>query len=245
MSLKNSIIYFMLGYYLKHKEIGNYINESNIDNKSQIDLNEIISISRKIFEKIDEQNIKNKKGKEVLQKYDIYYIVANSDIFYLAVLNKNFEGDEDEIFELFEDIEYQGIKKLTDKNGELSKIGKQNLKFCIEQSNRHKIIDNNSILNFFRMNNDKEQNTNTISLLSTQINDIQNDVKDGMKKLLTNVDDMDNLDKKSEKIKDSSIEFHNDTKILHKRMRCRRISILICLILTIVIIILSIIFFRK
>ena len=87
----------MLGYYLKHKEIGNYINESNIDNKSQIDLNEIISISRKIFEKIDEQNIKNKKGKEVLQKYDIYYIVANSDIFYLAVLNKNFEGDEDEM----------------------------------------------------------------------------------------------------------------------------------------------------
>ena len=245
MSLKNSIIYFMLGYYLKHKEIGNYINESNIDNKSQIDLNEIISISRKIFEKIDEQNIKNKKGKEVLQKYDIYYIVANSDIFYLAVLNKNFEGDEDEIFELFEDIEYQGIKKLTDKNGELSKIGKQNLKFCIEQSNRHKIIDNNSILNFFRMNNDKEQNTNTISLLSTQINDIQNDVKDGMKKLLTNVDDMDNLDKKSEKIKDSSIEFHNDTKILQRRMRCRRISILVCLILTIVIIILSIIFFRK
>ena len=239
MSLKNSLIYFMLGNSLRHKEIGNYINESNIDNKSQIDLNEIISISRNIFEKIDEQNIKNKKGKEVLQKYDIYYIIANSDIFYLAALNKNFEGDEDEIFELFEDIEYQGIKKLTDKNGELSKIGKQNLKFCIEQSNRHKTQDNNSILNFFRTNNDKEQNTNTISLLSTQINDIQNDVKDGMKKLLTNVDDVGNLDKKSEKIKDSSIEFHNDTKILQRRMRCRRTSILVCLIITIIIIIIN------
>ena len=94
------------------------------------------------------------------------------------------------------------------------------------------------------MNNEKEQNTNTISLLSTQLNDIQNDVKDGMKKLLNNVDDMGNLANKSEKIKDSTIEFNNGASIIQRRMKCRRFSIIICVIIVIIIIILSIIFFR-
>ena len=244
MSLKNSLIYFMLGNYSRHKEIGNYIKESNIDNNNTYDLNEIISISKNIFERIDENNIKNKKCKEEFKNYDIYYIIVKPDIFYLAAIKKSFEGEEEEIFELFEDIEYQGIKKLTDKNGELSKIGKQNLKFCLEQSNKHNIDNNKSILNFFKMNNEKEQNTNTISLLSTQLNDIQNDVKDGMKKLLNNVDDMGNLANKSEKIKDSTIEFNNGASIIQRRMKCRRFSIIICVIIVIIIIILSIIFFR-
>ena len=246
MSLKSSIIYFMFGNHYKHKEIGIYINESNKDKYTSTELNDIISMSKNLFEKIDEGNAKNKRSKEVFQNYNIYYTLTNTDIFYLSAVLKDFEskGEEDDIFQLFEDIEYQGIRKLTDKNGELSKIGKQNLKFCIEKSGGHNIKKNSSILDFFRTNNDGEQNTNTISLLSTQINDIQNDVKDGMKKLLNNVDEMGNLDKKSEKIKDSSINFKNDTAYLQRRMRCRRISILVCLISVIVLIIILIIIFK-
>ena len=245
MSLKSSIIYFMLGNHYRNKEIGNYINEANNDSYSQKDLNEIISFSKTVFNKIDEKTMKNKRSKEVFQNYIIYYILTNTDIFYLTAVNKDYElrGEEDDIFSLFEDIEYQGIRKLTDKNGELSKIGRQNLKFCIEQSNKNNNKKNSSILGFFRINNEKEQNTNTISLLSTQINDIQNDVKDGMKKLLTNVDEMGNLDKKSEAIKDTSLEFKNDATILQRRVRCRKISALICLISVIVIIVLLIIIF--
>ena len=248
MSLKSSLIYFTLGNLFSHKEIGNYINQTNNIIYSQSDLNEIISISKKIFDNIEEKETKNTKNKEVYQNFNIYYTTTNTDIFYLGALKKGFESNEDEdiIFQLFYDIENQGIKKLTDKNGELSKIGKQNLKFCIEQSNKNTLKKNNSILNFFKMNNnDKEQDSNTISLLSTQINDIQNDVKDGMKKLLTNANDMENLNTKSEKIKDSSVDFKNEAKILQKRIKCRRISILICFIVLITIIILSIIFFKK
>ena len=243
MSLQSSLIYFLLGNHYKHKEIGNYINETNNISFSQSDLNEIISISKKIFDNLDEKETIKKQNKEVYQNYNIYYTLTNTDIFYLAALKKGFESneDEDEIYQLFDDIEYQGIKKLTDKNGELSKIGKQNLKFCIEQSNKNKLKNNNSILNFFKMNNDKEQNTNTISLLSTQINENQNDFKDGMKKLLSNIDDIGNLDKKNEKKND----FKKEVTILQKRIKCRRISFLICIIMAIVIIIISIIVFKK
>ena len=243
MSLQSSLIYFLLGNHFKHKEIGSYINETNNISYSQSDLNEIISISKKIFDNLDEKETIKKQNKEVYQNFNIYYTLTNTDIFYLAALKKGFESieDEDEIYQLFDDIEYQGIKKLTDKNGELSKIGKQNLKFCIEQSNKNKLKKNNSILNFFKMNNDKEQNTNTISLLSTEINENQNDYKDGMKKLLSNIDDMGNLDKKSEKKND----FKKEEIILQKRIKCRRISFLICIIMAIVIIIISIIVFKK
>ena len=54
---------------------------------------------------------------------------------------------------LFIDIETQGIKKLTDKNGELSRIGRQNLKFCIEQNYQRINKETNTILGFFQSQN--------------------------------------------------------------------------------------------
>ena len=241
MSLKSSLIYFMLGNYFNHREIGNYINESNNISISQNILNEIISTSKKIFDNLDENN---KKNKEIFQNYIIYYTLTNTDTFYLAAIKRDFESniDDEEIYQLFEDIEYQGIKKLTDQNGELSKIGKQNLKFCIEQNNQQNYKKNNSILNFFNMNNDKEQNSKSISLLSTQINEVHNDDKEGKQKLLINTD-IGNMDKKKEKIKDSSLNPDITEKILKKRMICRRIAIGFCFLSLIIIV--PIIIFKK
>ena len=70
----------------------------------------------------------------------------------------------------------------------LTAFVKQNLKFCIEQSNEQKYKKNNSILSFFNMTKDKEQKSNTISLLSTQINDAHNSIDDGKNKLLNDCD---------------------------------------------------------
>ena len=249
MSLKNSIIYFMLGNYYIHKEIGYYINESISDKYTQSDLNQIISLSKEIFEKItsnNNNNIKiNTKQKETSKNFIIYYILINTDTFYLSAVTKDFEKKyrEDDIFDLFRDIDNQGIKKLTDKNGELSKIGKQNLKFCIEQNYQRNNKENNSILNFFKSKNNKNEHPCEISLLSTQIIDTQNDRKEGAKKLLRNEEG--NLDKKNDndKINDNTLDYKDDEIILQKRKKCRKITLWICVILTIVIIITSIILF--
>ena len=170
----------MLGNYFYHKEIGYYINESIPDKYSQSDLNEIISKTKIIFENIDNNNLKvNTKYKETSKNFIIFYILINSDTFYLSAVTKDFESQfrEEEIFELFSDIESQKIKKLTDKNGELSKIGKQNLKFCIEQSYQRINKESNSLLNFFNNKSDNNDNLSNISLLSTHINESQNDKK--------------------------------------------------------------------
>ena len=225
----------MMGNYFYHKEIGNYINESIIDKYSQNDLNQIISKSKDIFENIDKNDVKiNMKYKETSKNFIIFYILINSDTFYLSAVTKDFESQfrEDDIFELFSDIETQKIKKLTDKNGELSKIGKQNLKFCIEQNYQRINKESNSLLNFFKSQSDSNENLSKMSLLSTHINESQNDGKEERKTFLDNEKgNTDDISDKNEKLKK---DYKEDEMILQQRIKCRKRSFLICLILTII-----------
>ena len=225
----------MMGNYFYHKEIGNYINESIIDKYTQNDLNQIISKSKDIFENIDKNDVKiNMKYKETSKNFIIFYILINSDTFYLSAVTKDFESQfrEDDIFELFSDIETQKIKKLTDKNCELSKIGKQNLKFCIEQNYQRINKESNSLLNFFKSQSDNNENLSKMSLLSTHINESQNDGKEERKTFLDNEKgNTDDISDKNEKLKK---DYKEDEMILQQRIKCRKRSLLICLILTII-----------
>ena len=238
----------MLGNHFYHKEIGYYINESIPEKYTQSDLNQIISKSKNIFENIDKNNLEvYTKYKEISENFIIFYILINSETFYLSAVTKDFESKfrEDDIFELFSDIENQGIKKLTGKNGELSKIGRQNLKFCIEQNYQRNNKESNSILNFFKSQSDNNnENLSNISLLSTQINESQSDGKEERKKFLEN--ERENSDKKNEKNNDVKLAFKDDELILQKRIKCRKISLWICLVLTIIgISTMAIVFFYK
>ena len=238
----------MLGNYFYHKEIGYYINESISDKYSQSDLNQIISKSKNIFENIDKNNLKMyAKYKEKSDNFIIFYILINSNTFYLSAVTKDFESNfrEDDIYELFSDIENQGIKKLTDKNGELSKIGRKNLQFCIEQNIQRTHKESNSLLNFFKINDDNNDNLSKISLLSTHINESQNDVKEERKKFLEN--EGENVDVQKENKNDNDkIDFKDAELILYKRRKCRKISLFICFALTIIgISAMAFVFFHK
>ena len=225
----------MLGNYFYHKEIGYYINETIPEKYTQSDLNEIISKSKNIFDNIDKNNLEvNTKYKEDSNNFILYYILINSETFYLSAVTKDFESlhSEDDMFELFSDIESQGIKKLTDKSGELSKIGRQNLKFCIEQNHQKINKESNSILNFFKSKIDINENLSNISLLSTHINENQSDGKEERKKFLEN--ERENMDKKNEKNDSVKLDFKDDELILQKKIKCRKISLWVCIILTII-----------
>ena len=225
----------MFGNYYYRKQIGYYINESISDKYTQNDLNQIISKSKNIFEEKDIDLKTNIKYKETSENFILFYIITNTNTFYLSAVTNNYEFDlkEDEIYELFCDLENQGIRKLTDKNGELSKIGRQNLKFCLEQSYQKINKETSSILNFFKNQSDNNENLSKISLLSTQINETANDGKEERKKFLENELE-DNNDKKIVTKDEVKInEFKDDEMILQKRRKCRRITVLICLILTI------------
>ncbi len=73
---------------------------------------------------------------------------------------------------------------------------------------------------FERSNSDPS--INKISFLNTQINDIQKDVKLSVKNMLNNVNDMQEIDRKSEQIKDTSYKFKQDAANLERKLRCRK-----------------------
>ena len=139
MSSFSMICYFMIGNYNTHQEIGNYINKDLNDNNFE----NVKFTCDDIFHNSSEAISNRKKNKIILDYYIIFYTLQNSGTFYLAVVYKDSLYGEEEhlIFELFEDIDHQGIKKLVNKNGVLTHVGMQNLKFCIElnQENNRKI----------------------------------------------------------------------------------------------------------
>ena len=246
MSFSPSVYYFMMGNYQTHQEIGSY-RDNSMDNN---DFEKVKFTCDDIFSHTSEEQAKTKKNKVELEKYIIFYTFTNSGIFYLGVILKNslYSKNENLVYELFEDVENRGIKKLVDKNGELTLVGKQNLKFCIEQDQEtNRKNDNNtgssSLTDFFK--GKKEKDASKLSLLSNELNDIQNDVKESMKNIINNVTEMQDLDDNSEKIKDVAFQFQKESSMLERKMRYSKMlhrAMIIGVILVILFIILYFIF---
>ena len=128
-----------------------------------------------------------------------------------------YSQQENLVYELFEDVENRGIKKLVNESGELTLVGKQNLKFCIEldQETNRKNNEKNSDDNYISKKNEKDMAK--FSLINNELNDIQDNVKESMKNILKNVNDMQDLDDKSAKIKDISKQIKKDSYMLEKK----------------------------
>ena len=245
MSSSNSVYYFMMGNYQTHKEIGSFL-DNNMDNSN---FENIKFTCDDIFKNSSEEKSKTKKNKVEKEKYIIFYTFTNSDIFYLAVIAKNslYSQNENLVYELFEDVENRGIKKLVGKNGVLTNVGKQNLKFIIEQdqeaNRKPKDNKNSSIADYFR--GSKEKDTSKLSLLSNEITNIQENVKESVKNIINNVTEMQDLDDKSAKIKDVSFQFQKDSSMLERKVRFRKIlhrAMIICVVTMIIIMIFYFIF---
>ena len=242
MSSYSSIYYFMIGNINTHQPIGNYINTKINDNN----FDNIKFTCDDIFINSCENISKNIKNKMQLDYYIIFYTIKNSGTFYLAVVLKNslYSQEEHLIFELFEDIDHQGIKKLVNKNGVLTHVGEQNLKFCIElyQENNRKNNKNRRDNEIYFKNKDMSK----ISLLNNEISDIQTNMKETVKNMITNVNDMNDLDDKSSKIKESSYQFQKDAVEIEKKMLYRKFirKLILYNILAIILIILIYLIFK-
>ena len=97
----------------------------------------------------------------------------------------------------------------------------QNLKFSVEvnqennKKNRNKkSYDENDFI--------KNKDTSKISLLNNEIRDIHMNVKDTVKNIINNVNDIQDIDIKSEKIKDSSFNYKKDLELLEQKIKYRK-----------------------
>ena len=242
MSSYSSIYYFMIGNYNTRQPIGNYINNNINDNN----FDNVKFTCDDIFQNTSDDLSKNKKNKIYLDYYIIFYTLKNSGTFYLAVVLKDSLYGEEEhlIFEFFEDIDHQGIKKLVNKEGVLTHVGLQNLKFCIEiyQENNRKI----SINKKDDENDYKKNDMSKIALLNNEINDIQTNMKESVKNMITNVSEMRDLDDKSSKIKDSSYQFQKDSAYLEREIKYKKLirKVILYGVLSLILIILLYLLFK-
>lgn len=222
------IYYFMIGDFNTHKEIGNIIDNSN-DNYSINDYNSVVSNSKEIFLQSSEEKIKNKKNLLVTEHMKMYFTLKNNGTFYLACI-KNDELNDKEldkkkekmIFDLIDDIDNQNIKKLVNKNGELTNVGKQNLKFAIEKKEGEFKEEKEDFSSNNYGRSDSDSSINKITFLNSQLNDIKKDVKLSVKNMINNVNDMREIDTKSAQIKDTSFKFQQDAANLERRLKCRK-----------------------
>ena len=215
MSLNTQIFYFLIGDYYNKSELGHYLCEDNC--LSEDDKNYIISQAENMYHNFAEKDI-GSKDYIILDNnhYSIFYSVTSSGTFYIAVtsIHSIYTDQNNLMYELFEDIEHQGIKKLIDKDGKLTRVGNQNLKFTIEQNN-----------NKMKGQNTEEENkdSNKIVDLNSQINDINNDLKNSVKNMIVSVNEMKYLDNKSSEIKDISDKFQQGSYDIERRIRNRNL----------------------
>ena len=224
------LYYFMIGDFQTHKEIGS-LTDNSISSIDIKDHNIVISKSKEIFLNSSEEEIKNKKNLIQIDKFKMLFTLKNNGTFYLACLLHNNEKEEKHlekkkqklIFDLIDDVDNQSIKKLVNKNGELTNVGKQNLRFTIDKKERElKEEKGDSDTTDLLERSNSDPGINKISFLNTQINDIQKDVKLSVRNMLNNVNDMREIDSKSEQIKDTSYKFKQDAANLERKLRCRK-----------------------
>ena len=222
------LYYFMIGDFQSHKEIGS-LTDNSINSLDIKDHNTVLSNSKEIFNSSSEDKIKNKKNLIQIEKFKMLFTLKNNGTFYLAciIINEKDEKNIEEkkqklIFDLIDDVDNQNIRKLVNKNGELTNVGKQNLRFTIDKKERELKEEKGDFTSELFERSNSDPSINKISFLNTQINDIQKDVKLSVKSMLNNVNDMQEIDRKSEQIKDTSYKFKQDAANLERKLRCRK-----------------------
>ena len=222
------LYYFMIGDFQTHKEIGT-LTDNSINSLDIKDHNTVLSNSKEIFNNSSEEKIKNKKNLIQIEKFKMLFTLKNNGTFYLAciIINEKDEKNIEEkkqklIFDLIDDVDNQNIRKLVNKNGELTNVGKQNLRFTIDKKERELNEEKGDFSSELFERSNSDPSINKISFLNTQINDIQKDVKLSVKSMLNNVNDMQEIDRKSEQIKDTSYKFKQDAANLERKLRCRK-----------------------
>ena len=226
-----SILFLQISNLENKNIIGTYLPE-DMQNSSLKE--ELEKKSNEVLNSITVNNESKKRGMDFKTVKDkaikIFYYTTTSGILYLSFIEIALldlpKFEENNVYDLFLNLENQNIKKLVDDNGKLSNVGMQNLKFSIEK--------------YQQTNDTDDAQTQKISLINDHINDVKNNMKENVKNMMTNMQDMNEIEGKSVTIKDTSLRFKQDSKGLENRMRrnfYRNLIILICLIIVLVYII--------
>ena len=213
----------IIGIY-EHNELKDPLVKKELEDKCKELLSQI-----KIENKTIKKQIQFKKDPN--KTIDIYYLSTIEGLLYLSFIeiipanSKLFKDNN--IYELLENLDSQNITKFVDENDKLSNVGLQNLKISIDNYHNTYLNENGDAM----LDDDNNQG-NKISIINNQINEEKNDMKENVKSLMNNMQDINEIEGKSIIIKDTSYQFQKDSKNLENKMKrasCRnKIILFIC-----------------
>ena len=186
----------------------------------------IITDANNIFERYCKSQSKSIDIRSRVQgKEGIYYFTINSqNVFYLIVVDSSI--NERDVFGLIDDIQKENIPLLIDtQTNKLNLVGRQQLKTIIEN------YSNNL------------GGSNKITQINIELKETRELMKDNIKDLTKNLDSVQDLEKQSEKIKESAGNFNKNAVAFRKVtcwQNCKLWIILILVIILLLVIILPI-----
>ncbi len=140
--------------------------------------------------------------KKVIEKEIFYYTIKKSNIFYLIITPKS--TDENTAFSFIDEIENCNIYLLVnDKTNTLNDYGKNELKKVYIEFNK-----NPTLLSSARSNNSK------VDIIENELKETKKMVSNGIKDMIVNIDNLNDMEIKSSEIKNSSIIVMNKSKKL-------------------------------
>ena len=213
-----SILYFqiinletqnIIGVY-EHPELKNTSLKKELEDKSKELIPTIQTVNKSIKNHF---NFKNDSNKTI----EIYYLSTNSGTLYLSFIELTSESSktfkDNYVYELLENIDSQNIKKFVNDDDKLTNVGSQNLRMSIDNyHNTYNYDSGESLI-------EDDPQSNKISIINNQINDVKNDMKENVKNMMNNMSDMNEIEGKSVSIKDTSFQFQRDSKNLENKMK--------------------------
>ena len=213
-----SILYLEIINLETPEVIGNY---ETIDQKDSALKTEIESKCKELMSSIKPENksVKNHINfkTDSNRTIDIYYLSTNLGTLYIAFIELSSENSktfkENYIYEFLENIDSQNIIKFVGDDDKLSNVGKQNLKMAID--NYHNTYNYGSGEGLIEDDSQSQKITN----INTQINEVKTDMKENVKNMINNISDMNDIEGKSVAIKDASLQFQKNSKNLENKMK--------------------------
>ena len=213
-----SILYFqiinletqnIIGVY-EHPELKNTSLKKELEDKSKELIPTIQTVNKSIKNHF---NFKNDSNKTI----EIYYLSTNTGTLYLSFIELTSESSktfkDNYVYELLENIDSQNIKKFVNDDDKLTNVGLQNLRMSIDNyHNTYNYDSGESLI-------EDDPQSNKISIINNQINDVKNDMKENVKNMMNNMSDMNEIEGKSVSIKDTSFQFQRDSKNLENKMK--------------------------
>ena len=203
------IYYVILADKNSRKEIGAYIDDTALSDEDKK------AISLKKEEIINNVSIeKNKRVKVDFNTSTMYYTLSQSTL-YIVVIEKEVKYEEAMIYEMIEDIDNKGIKKLINEQGKLTNVAKQNLKYTIDT---YFSVESEEETKEEEKNDKKEEPKEEIKI----------DIKNGLQ---LNDSDFEVKEKQSLEISDSKAQSKEEQRVkLRKKMCCYKTLIFLVVI---------------